>query len=243
MNDRKYCVYKHTSPNGKVYIGVTSQRLKHRFNNGKGYFHNEHFKRAILLYGWKNIKHEVLISGLTREEAICEEKHSIAFYESTDYNKGYNLMTGGDGIGTHTQETREKLRKISTGKKWTEEQKKKYIASKTGFRHSDATKEKLREQRTGENNPYFGKHHTEEEKAKVRANMPDRKGGKSNLARAVIQYSTSGEFIKEYPAISVAGKENGIVNYYNICQCCRGRLKTSYGFIWRYADEQERVST
>lgn len=236
-----YCVYKHTSPNGKVYIGVTSQRLKRRFNNGKGYFHNEHFKRAILLYGWKNIKHEVLMSGLTREKAIIEEKRLIAFYDSTDFNKGYNLMTGGDGLGTHTKETREKIRMNNIGNKWTEEQRAKYIASKTGFRQSEATKAKLRAQRIGEKNPYFGKHHTEEEKNRIRASMPDRKGGKSNLARAVIQYSASGEFIKKYPAISIAGQENGIVNYYNISACCRGKLKTSYGFIWRYADEQERV--
>ena len=23
-NDKKYCVYKHTAPNGKSYIGITS---------------------------------------------------------------------------------------------------------------------------------------------------------------------------------------------------------------------------
>ena len=34
---RKYTVYKHTSPSGKVYIGITCRKPKYRWNNGKGY--------------------------------------------------------------------------------------------------------------------------------------------------------------------------------------------------------------
>ena len=43
-----YCVYKHTCPNGKVYIGVTSQNPLRSWNNGNGYRGNEHFYRAIV---------------------------------------------------------------------------------------------------------------------------------------------------------------------------------------------------
>lgn len=32
-----YCVYKHTSPSGKVYVGITKLKPKYRWNNGKGY--------------------------------------------------------------------------------------------------------------------------------------------------------------------------------------------------------------
>ena len=32
----EYSVYKHTFPNGKVYIGITSQPLGKRFNGGSG---------------------------------------------------------------------------------------------------------------------------------------------------------------------------------------------------------------
>ena len=32
-----YCVYKHTSPSGKVYIGQTSINPLDRWQNGKGY--------------------------------------------------------------------------------------------------------------------------------------------------------------------------------------------------------------
>ena len=52
-----YTVYKHTSPSGKVYIGVTSLRPKERWSGGAGYVKNKHFYRAIKKYGWENIKH------------------------------------------------------------------------------------------------------------------------------------------------------------------------------------------
>ena len=61
-----YIVYKHTCPNGKVYIGITSREAKLRWNCGNGYNNNKHFKSAIVKYGWNNIKHEILFDGLTK---------------------------------------------------------------------------------------------------------------------------------------------------------------------------------
>ena len=67
--DRNYSVYKHTTLSGKVYIDLTSQHPKDRWHSGHAYKNNPHFCNAIKLYGWKNIKHEVLYSNLTKEEA------------------------------------------------------------------------------------------------------------------------------------------------------------------------------
>ena len=53
-----YTVYKHTSPNGKVYIGITCKPTKARWKNGKGYKNNDYFYNAILKYGWENFSHE-----------------------------------------------------------------------------------------------------------------------------------------------------------------------------------------
>ena len=72
----RYCVYKHTSPNGKVYIGITSQNPIARWRNGKGYSNNTHFKNAIDKYGWDNFKHEILHSELSKEEAEQNKKAS-----------------------------------------------------------------------------------------------------------------------------------------------------------------------
>ena len=66
---KRYCVYKHTFPNGKVYIGITSRKPNERWQNGKGYTSNRHLQNAIKKYGWINIKHDILLKDLTEEEA------------------------------------------------------------------------------------------------------------------------------------------------------------------------------
>ncbi|AAV30164.1 putative truncated GIY-YIG endonuclease [Lactobacillus phage LL-Ku] len=47
MNSENYKVYKHTTPNNKVYIGITKLDVNKRWKNGNGYKHNQYFTRAI----------------------------------------------------------------------------------------------------------------------------------------------------------------------------------------------------
>lgn len=94
MND--YSVYKHTSPNGKVYIGITCQKDPSiRWKNGWGYSRNIHFMNAIKKYGWENFAHEIIYEGLTHEEANKTEAGLINHYNSTDTSFGYNISPGG----------------------------------------------------------------------------------------------------------------------------------------------------
>lgn len=92
-----YCVYKHTTPNGKVYIGQTKKTIQNRWKNGKGYTCHHHgwFWKAIEKYGWDNIEHEILYDDLTKKLADYYEKYFINIYRSTDKRYGYNCQTGG----------------------------------------------------------------------------------------------------------------------------------------------------
>lgn len=92
-----YSVYMHTTPSGKVYIGKTSRDSKTRWAYGKGYVHNPYFYNAIQKYGWNNIKHEILETGLSKEEAYQSEIDFILMYQSTNPQYGYNITEGGDG--------------------------------------------------------------------------------------------------------------------------------------------------
>lgn len=105
-NDKCYSVYKHTSPCGKVYIGITKQKPKYRWGRESGYRTNEHFKRAIEKYGWDSFEHEIILDGLSEKEACEIEKELIAKYRSTDEKYGYNHSTGGDNTfaGSHTDQ-------------------------------------------------------------------------------------------------------------------------------------------
>ena len=106
--ERKYCVYKHTSPNGKVYIGLTGQKPELRWMNGNGYTGSNHFDNAIKKYGWKNMESEILHDNLTREEACEVEIEEIRKHKATDENYGYNLRYGGES-NVPTQETINKI--------------------------------------------------------------------------------------------------------------------------------------
>lgn len=144
-NDRCYTVYMHTSPSGKRYIGITSKsQPEKRWLGGRGY-RSEHIKNAISLYGWDNFKHEILFVGLTKSEAEQKEIELISYYKSNQREYGYNIQGGGCCAGCVSEETKEKLRKINTGKHLTEEAKKKIGQIHKGKHISDEHIESIKE--------------------------------------------------------------------------------------------------
>lgn len=86
-----YSVYKHTVPNGKVYIGITKMLPEQRWQNGAGYKENRAFWKDILFYGWGNIAHEIVAIGLDEQQARKKEYELIAELHANDPNYGYNV--------------------------------------------------------------------------------------------------------------------------------------------------------
>lgn len=60
--------------------------------------------------------------------------------------------------------------------------------------------------------------------------------GHKKLSKSVLQYTLDGTLIAEYPSIRGIEKEKGFYNT-NISACCRGKIKTAHGYIWRYKNE------
>lgn len=56
-----------------------------------------------------------------------------------------------------------------------------------------------------------------------------------SLKKAVLQYNKFGHCIQHWDSASDVEKALGIAKE-NVGACCRGWLKTSGGYIWRYAD-------
>ena len=229
-----YTVYKHTAPNGKVYIGITRRKLEERWEAGKGYKSNSLFYKAILKYGWANIKHEVIKSGLTKEEAEIAEIYYISLYNSTNPQKGYNLREGGS-TASFSEQTREKQRASHIGKKLPEEQKKKISAAmkgrkvsrgNLGHKHSAETKKKMSEARIGITL-------SQETREKISRNKKGQNKGSKNIRAASVINLTTGE---KFDCITDATKK------YKICHscisnACRGKTKTAGGFRWKYWTE------
>ena len=60
-------------------------------------------------------------------------------------------------------------------------------------------------------------------------------GALNPLSKRVLQYSKSGEFIKEWPCMSDAARFYGC-NPALIVNCCAGRHKTVKGYVWKRAE-------
>lgn len=56
------------------------------------------------------------------------------------------------------------------------------------------------------------------------------------ISRKVKQFTKDGVFVNEWLCIKDVERELGFFGS-NITKCCRGNIKTAYGFVWRYSDE------
>jgi group I intron endonuclease len=136
--DDTYVIYKHTSPSGKSYIGQTKHYDKrcyeHQTTSNCRALH-----LAIKKYGWDNFQHEILIVGLSLDEANRWEEVLIKELNTLAPN-GYNLTAGGRN-SLLSEETKLKMSISSTGNKHSDESKRKMSESKQ--RMSDETKAKM----------------------------------------------------------------------------------------------------
>ena len=56
------------------------------------------------------------------------------------------------------------------------------------------------------------------------------------LSRKILQYSKSGEFVREWQSAAEVERVLGI-DHGNIANCCKGKLKSAGGYIWQYKEK------
>lgn len=233
MIDKEYVVYMHTTPNGKRYIGISQNVIK-RWSNGKGYIRNEHLNNAIIKYGWDNIRHEILYTGLSKDEACEKEKELISKYSTHDTRFGYNGTMGGEHY-EHTEQSRQRLSESHKGK---------------GHHHTDESRKKLSE-------AHKGKTFSEVSKRKMSAShkaMPipesfdrtgkkpwnkglvgvENVGGNAPWAKKVINLDTG----ETFDCIKDAEIRYGT----KVGEVCRGKRKKCGGYRWAYYNPESEVN-
>lgn len=233
MSENSYKLYMHECPNGKLYFGITCQKVENRWSKGRGY-HTQYFSRAINKYGWDNIEHIVLAEGLTKEEACHYEEVLIDYFDTTNKDKGYNLTSGGE-CNEFSEETKQKISEAHKGKKMSEESKAKMSEAKKGQpswikgkTHTEETRKKLSEANRGKPSPRKGKKTNEETKEKISKGRKD----KGKKVRCV----ETGQVFK---CIGEANEYFGKTRYQsNISYCLTSKGKTAYGYHWEYVEEQ-----
>lgn len=148
VDEKKWCVYMHTSPSGKRYVGITSQKPEDRWGvcgsgylckNPNGTYRQPAMARAILKYpNWDEWKHEILLTEVTKKYAGQEEQRLIEHYKCRDRRFGYNISPGGEGVPL-SEETKKKISEANKGR---------FVGEKSpnyGKPMSDETKKKLSE--------------------------------------------------------------------------------------------------
>ena len=208
-----YIVYKHISPSNKVYIGITCRTIEERAEKGGvGYAGNQYFYRAIQKYGWDNFEHEILFSGLTKEEACAKEIELIAEYNSTNPEFGYNICAGGEGRlnSFQAEETKQKISKASK-EHWADPKiRQKIIDSLKGREVSQETRDKIRNAQLGKYvPPEVGKKISESKKGKHPWNYGKKCGSCSEETKAKISAYNKGKTISEEQKQAISKKLKG----------------------------------
>lgn len=55
--------------------------------------------------------------------------------------------------------------------------------------------------------------------------------------KEVFQYDLNGRFINSYESAGAAARSLGVSSNSHIGECCRGKIKTYKGFIWRFSED------
>lgn len=138
------------------YVGIGNDIKRAYRNEGR----NDHWTKVYNKYG-KVV--DIIAQDISLDAAKEMEKHLIASLKDSLCNK----TLGGEGFfgGTHSEETKQKLRNAATGKKL-----------------SDETKQKISEKSKG--HPNYLKFHTEEAKMKISAAFKGKKRSEYFCQRA-----------------------------------------------------------
>lgn len=217
-----WCIYKHTSPSGKCYIGMTSKMPEQRWLEGKGYSPKTKFGKAIAKYGWSNFTHEILEAGIpSLSQAQEREKYYIKLFDS--FKNGYNSTEGGDTVAPdiiqkrkvicyETQEVFDST--VAAGEKYQIAHSNISWACKTG---------------TAAKN----KHFLYLEDWDVNWKPSDKRTNISKRKEIICE-----ETQQVFPSVREASRVMGITPSL-ISRCCNGQLKSTHGYRFNFIKKEE----
>jgi hypothetical protein len=248
--------------NGKKYIGQTQTtletRIQRHYNRAK--YENTIFYQAIRKYGksafdWKIIDTANFADELNKKEIYWIKQHRT--FVDWENSCGYNMTLGGD-INVLSVETKQKISEYAKSRVGELHPRAKAIVQLTlrgKFVAEHATTVELEDR-------YGWKRSTINDCLKGRKGSAygyrwfykdtyvKHLAGEINLTleysgvykgsrkpKPVVQLTLKKEFIKEFPHAKAAGEAMGFTDGTHITACCKGKKKSSKGYIWMYADD------
>jgi hypothetical protein len=220
-------VYRHIrlDKNQPFYIGIGE--------NGRAYSsrgRNDNWHNIVNITDYDV---EILMDGLSRDEAFEKEREFIALYGRSDNETGFlcNRTNGGCGQSgvKVSEETRKKMGKAQLGNKKyllrttsQDEINKKISSANKGRIMSEEQKGKIKNNFIINGHPCLGKKASNETKNKIAASR----------RRSVLQFDLDDNLIREWDSILSAKKEG----YCNVAiwRCINGTYKHHKKSIWKY---------
>lgn len=158
--------------NNKVYVGssvnLSRRKNKHFSELRCGVHTNIHLQRAFSKDGEANFTFEIA-EEVPKDRLFEVENQYLTLAKALPFfYYNINHVAEGGRLGRkHSEESKQRMSKALTGKKRTEETKRKISEIKLGTKHSEETKRKISKATAGSNNPFYGKHITEEHRQKL----------------------------------------------------------------------------
>jgi group I intron endonuclease len=214
-------IYKITSPQGRVYVGQAVNIEKRLSDYQKLKCKSQtRLYNSLVKYGTINHTFKV-IEECTIELLNERERYWQEYYEVLS-EKGLNckLTKAGDKSGIHSEETKKKQSKANIGKIISQDIRDKISKTLKG-------------------NIPWNKGATGLYKQTEDSNNKRSTSGKlaSTVAKEVLQYSKEGQFMQEWSSARQVGIQLGKQSGSAITECCQGKRRTIYGFIFKYKTE------
>lgn len=224
----KYVVYSLNFPNGKKYIGYSSNIIRRWYSKSE-YRYQRLVYRAIEKYGWNNIEKEILYVFDNSKDALQKEAELIEELDLLNPEKGYNVVPGG-GDPPHgkdqymSEETKERLKQLrseNSKKMWQNPEK----AAEVIQRMKETFHESRMAMTPQQRKESFGKHNI--------GNIPPN-------AKPIYQLDKdTNEVIAEYHSAGFAALSLGLDRSAssNIRRVANGTGHIAYGYSWRWKNE------
>jgi group I intron endonuclease len=157
---RLFVVYRITNIiNNKFYIGSTkhfaTRKREHIYALNKKIHRNNYLQKAWNKYGQDSFKFEILEENIAQENLLIREQYYLDNLKSYIREIGYNINpTAGSNLGFKMPKSAiEKIRLANTGKRHSEETRKKISEVQKGKKRKFISKLLTSKKCRGENNP------------------------------------------------------------------------------------------
>lgn len=225
--------------NGKTYIGKTNDLVRrwkeHCYGCGGTAILNKAFKK----YGLENFVFEIVAQiPFQSTKELNDVLNQLEVYYIELYNTfkdGYNATIGGEGTSYyhHSSETKRKISQSQIGKKLTEEHKEKCRIANLGRHHTESAKAAIKKALLNRDSSIYEKAADKMRGVKRDHEMIMR--GAVKRRKPVLQYDLQGNFVKEWEGVCcIKGFKST-----NIGACCKGKLLSSQGYIWKYKESND----